>query len=1486
VGDEIVKRRIRSITVGAKGKLTIETPPESWASSIVKGWAREVIEAASETAGEGITAGGKWVARKGLDKLPFGRRLFDSLRQRYLLHYAEAGAAATFVDRFFNAADFGSLVGEFSEEELANILHGIAATERFTDDPNAGYLDNLIAAIGQDLDVRNAAVTVTSLAVPVAVRAGAKAVKHVVQSKRASARIVDYARSQMEALASVEKPTAEEIAEKEFLTANAGDAKTLAEHFMEQTLIEKGEAYDRETAGRIPRGQRVGQEPGRAVQEPQRGGETTAAGGVVQALRRGGEVAAEGTQGTAGTTGTQGTLPWIEGRERPFAFDQNSTQNEGRFRLYPPDLLTDYFRRKSSTPGISYVIGKPAAGGKGIIQAIRFNKNQFSEEEAAQWWTHNKGKYEFYQGKTTEGQAQPKAEVEKRTEGTEGTQRTAGTQGIAEGASIWERALADADAEAAQQARERYVGPEQWTFEDFAGALSDRSEEDLRSLARQLGAKVPGASGENLRKWIGDAVSTLTKEGPEPPPPLAGERHPGSMTYKKFFERYGQALEKARTDPAQQAWLDRYGKAQAGGTRGLYKDLVHEWNRIKAWEAFFELTGQERPERIEEGTEGTAGTQGTIEGARTEEEAREINVEEESREAQDAMSGFLGQGPPADIAPPATPDGTPGPEPSARQYGLIADLMHRWGLRHREGYEPFSNKDFREIYKFIQLPDDIRKTFPQFEPVYQVQRARERAKQVLDRVLAEKAGPYFALADAERKAVDQVLVAMDQTGGDNVVVGPMIAALSPRQYAGCQAARQSLDSCAELLITRMRELGVEEERIGEFMGRIGNYIPHKWYGDWAVVVRERKPDGTTGRVEFMSGVGKTNRFTEMDRLAKLYPQSDVQVIERTKLPYEMFQDAPVWAVNRMIEQIEEEAKTRARREGREYDPRMVDMIRQVREDLYKAKGFGMHFVKRTETPGWTEDLRKPIAEYLTGFSGFLTKMQAGMQFPAALEAIDPRRTPQLYKYASDYVRYVMGDEAHWQRVKPILYTYYLYGNFKTGTVNLTQNLILGWPVLSKYTNLSLARLMVAGMKVARRQLNAGETAFLEQLESEGYLDAKMSQEISGRGGNAVYRLLGTPIEKGLSLLDYNRLVERFNRQSMAVALYDAGITELARAAKIIKEAHFDYGKGNRPTLFRGQTSILTVFRSFNIHQLTWIKNEMKTEWQDVKDLKLRKALIDAGPLVRHIAAWTLVGGLKALPLVELGIAIYAKIFGRDPEEDANELMGKMASEILFRGLPSQAGVSLTGSVGMKDILPTVEQDQALEVAVGEWMLGVAGDLPMRGKRVSDDLARKQWGRAIEDLMPEALRNPMAAWRLYHEGATARNGRIIWDFDRQEPVKLNRIEAILKGMGFQTDRISQAWERKRLLELVGGQRESAKSLWADRLYLASKTHDLDEAANVDAEMKAWNERWQRRNRTDLMINPNDVYRLALNRRLPINRGTSDERRTYYKMWPKE
>lgn len=85
----------------------------------------------------------------------------------------------------------------------------------------------------------------------------------------------------------------------------------------------------------------------------------------------------------------------VESVEEKFTFDPNSTTNEGRWRLRDPNTVHRYFRRESSTPGVSYVMGKDKSTGEDVIQAVRFDKVIFTEPEAARWWLKNKKKDEF-----------------------------------------------------------------------------------------------------------------------------------------------------------------------------------------------------------------------------------------------------------------------------------------------------------------------------------------------------------------------------------------------------------------------------------------------------------------------------------------------------------------------------------------------------------------------------------------------------------------------------------------------------------------------------------------------------------------------------------------------------------------------------------------------------------------------------------------------------------------------------------------------------------------------------------------------------------------------------------------------------------------------------------------------------------------------------------------------------------------------------------
>lgn len=80
---------------------------------------------------------------------------------------------------------------------------------------------------------------------------------------------------------------------------------------------------------------------------------------------------------------------WEVGDDRPFAFDPNSTKNEGRFRLVNPKGISGYFRKKDKDEeGISYVMGRNEDGSV-VVQAIRFDLSLWSEKKAKTWWKKN-----------------------------------------------------------------------------------------------------------------------------------------------------------------------------------------------------------------------------------------------------------------------------------------------------------------------------------------------------------------------------------------------------------------------------------------------------------------------------------------------------------------------------------------------------------------------------------------------------------------------------------------------------------------------------------------------------------------------------------------------------------------------------------------------------------------------------------------------------------------------------------------------------------------------------------------------------------------------------------------------------------------------------------------------------------------------------------------------------------------------------------------
>ena len=142
---------------------------EGWATAIAKGWGETFIEAASEEAGKTITGGLSYVAGGAINKMPFGSKFLSALQKSWV-KLSPDNTAAKFAKKILTKGGYSNLIGEYGEERLATLLHGIVGTETFGLPEGADTFDRVLAGVKQDLELTNALSEVVVLSVPGSVK--------------------------------------------------------------------------------------------------------------------------------------------------------------------------------------------------------------------------------------------------------------------------------------------------------------------------------------------------------------------------------------------------------------------------------------------------------------------------------------------------------------------------------------------------------------------------------------------------------------------------------------------------------------------------------------------------------------------------------------------------------------------------------------------------------------------------------------------------------------------------------------------------------------------------------------------------------------------------------------------------------------------------------------------------------------------------------------------------------------------------------------------------------------------------------------------------------------------------------------------------------------------------------------------------------------------------------------------------------------------
>lgn len=696
-------------------------------------------------------------------------------------------------------------------------------------------------------------------------------------------------------------------------------------------------------------------------------------------------------------------------------------------------------------------------------------------------------------------------------------------------------------------------------------------------------------------------------------------------------------------------------------------------------------------------------------------------------------------------------------------------------------------------------------------------------------------------------------------------------------------------------------------------GNIHNYFPHQRTGKYFVVAKVGKE--TVFRKHFDVPFGSSVREEWAKIVAehrKDFPDATWEdPREAQKLPDDIL-GAPIDP-----EAMEQIISAAASRLG---DSEQAERVRSTLlsgvADVLKARGFGAHGIHRQNIPGFeTQDVKGVLYSYMAGLNGWLTKMEAAADFARALGKIDASASPRLWEYAAQYTKDMLRNSDQIDRItgniKSVAFAWYLGGNIKTAVVNLTQNAVVGVPRLQQYVTGGGGHWLKSAMDTigltysgkglhGAKKLTDEEAAMLQELYGNSVITDAYMEEIRGqisaspslRMWERFTRLLGWPMSK----------VEIFNRASLALAAYRAARVgafktkalkeyglepgqkmthEQARdfAATLVRDTHFEYGRGNQPEFLRSNVagrmlSPVFTFRSFgaNILNLWW------------------RALLYEGKegrafVAKSLGATVALGGLTAFPFYATLAALCAAASG-DDEDWTAKIRNALPANNLLRdvacyGLPSLLGVNIGGSLRMET--PFTEGmkrggtfKEAMTESLGD-LLGIPYDLAVN--KPSKFLEARRFGadyRAVEALVPTFVANAMQAWRLSTEGQTTLRGRPINSPGQPGARKLSTGEAFGKALGFQPTSSAKSYEayaaEKRRTSMRSDRIDDFTNQALDDLESKGRPYMMRE---LQKKLQTWNKKMEAEGKPAMKIMPKDVLRRVAARRRE-NRPTRDQR----------
>lgn len=666
-----------------------------------------------------------------------------------------------------------------------------------------------------------------------------------------------------------------------------------------------------------------------------------------------------------------------------------------------------------------------------------------------------------------------------------------------------------------------------------------------------------------------------------------------------------------------------------------------------------------------------------------------------------------------------------------------------------------------------------------------------------------------------------------------------------------KAARTKTAWNRKARITQLRQQ-FEMERLA------GPYFPLARFGNLFVTVRDKK-----GKVISFSRFEKAADQREFADLMRADPQQSVQVgTLNDAASLRKAVDANFVAdVEDILAELPNADKIK-------------DEVWQRYLDTLPDFSIRKNRIHRIGRAGYTSDALRAFGNSMFHGSHQLARLAHTFDMEEALDAAreqaentkDPVRDGMVVNEMEKRHQFIMNPTggALANAVTQASFIYFLSASPKAAFVNMFQTAVMGVPVLAandgKWSSMTRASRQLTramgdifrgkGLTERSNRLTPEEQAALKEAYDIGLIDRTQSHDLAGIGETGVeYNPARAKVMARLAFLFHH--TERINREVTFLAAYRMakarGLSQreaIADANRMTWKIHFDYQNTSRPRIMHNDAlKMLLVFRNFSINMLYRLFRDLHQSFKGDTPQVRKEARIQLAGITGMFALTAGVTGVWGFNLL-MGLAGLFMSGEDDPEDELRKNMvqalGPMMAGIILDGVPGYAmRMNLTDSLGMADLWfrdPST-QLEGKEVE-GYWksqLLGAAPSIVDNWIKGYQLLQKGHEYRAVENIMPKFLKDPMKAMRFASEGVKNLRGDTVMD-------NLSLYELGMVAIGFTPARLAEQYDINnanfRKQDAILTQRQQL----LDDYWRATEKEDDAAQSAVEDKIDAYNEKY--------------------------------------------